>query len=123
MDLISLTGNRVLIKLDHVESKPKDDSGIIVPLFEQAETDGGRPDFKVSNRQYLPKGEIVAISPAASKMYQEEGTPLVPGDRVYVSIAALSNAFHFYPERDNLVIPFDGHVLLQPNLIEAHVNN
>lgn len=116
-----LLGDRVLVKLDSLETHSETDNGIVIPLYEQYETDGGRPAAKLSNKKYLSKGEVIDFSPLAAKKLEEQETPITKHQRVYVNINAVSPNYQFFPKRDSLVIDFDGYILIPYTLIEAYV--
>lgn len=111
-----LLNSNVLVLLDKKETH--DESNIIVPLYEAFTTDGGRPSAEISNKQYLLKGVVVDSSLSALNKLEEDGITLSKGDKVFVHPSAISQHFFYYPNRDNLVIDFDGHVLIPYTLIQ-----
>lgn len=118
----SLLGNRVLVRLDEQPSHTTTSTGIIIPEFTPTYTEGGRPKDELSTRTHLYQGTIVQISPLASAKLSEEGTPLSPGDRVFVSPLAHNSSYQFYSSRDSLTLLFEGLIAIPHNLIEAKIN-
>lgn len=115
MQNITLLGDRVIILLDKLEDHTTTDAGIVVPFFQNIESDGGRPDTKVSNLKYLSKGTIVAMSD-----YAKEKLPqLSPSTRVFVNPSAVSPSYQFFHKRNGLVEEFEGYIVVPHTLIEA----
>lgn len=115
---ITLLGDRILIQLDEHPDHTVTPSGIIQPKWVNIESDGGKPKVKPSNQKHIASGTILKMSLLAA-----EKVPLVPGDRVYVSPAAVSQSYHFLISRNNLVDDFDGVIAVPHPLIEAKINN
>ena len=122
MNNIELIGDRVWIKLDEAQDHTTTSTGILIPLNELTETDGGRITTRPSDKKHLLKGTVVALSPYASTKLNELSTTLLPNDRVYISKNALNSAYAFYPVRDALVIDFTGDICIPHTLIEAKIN-
>lgn len=119
---LTLTGDRVVVLLDKATDHTVTESGILVPLSELAETDGGRLTTRTSSQQYLMSGMVVGMSKFSSLKFEEQHTPVTTGDRVYLSKSAVSPAYQFFPERSNLVIDFTGYICVPHTLIEAKIN-
>lgn len=113
---MKLISQKVLIKLD--EQVEHTDTGILIPLYEKAQTDGDRPTVKLSNKKYLSQGTVVEVSSSALEHISKDAT-LKPGDRVYVNPQAVSPTYQYFTDRSKLVIDFDGHVLIPVQLIDA----
>lgn len=118
-----LLGDRILIQLDELPDHSVTPLGIHVPHFLNIETDGGRPDVKVSNLKHVPKGTILAMSPLAAKKLEEQASSLRPGDKVFVVSSAVSPSYQFFPTRDQIVQDFTGIICVPHSLIEAKLNN
>jgi len=123
MNNIELIGDRVWIKLDEAQDHTTTESGILIPLNELTETDGGRVTTRPSDKKHLLKGTVVALSAYAATKFKELETSLSPGDKVYISKNAINAAYAFYPIRNALVIDFTGDICIPHTLIEAKINN
>ena len=110
-----ITFNRVLVQLDKFDEQI---DGITIPLYERGTTDGGQPTAVISNQKFLSKGTVIEVSPSANTQLEADNITLKPGDRVFVSQTAMSSTFQYFPKRNNLVIDFEGYMLLPVNLIE-----
>ncbi len=119
---LSLIGDRVVILLDKATDHTTTESGILIPLSELSETDGGRLTTRTSSQQYLMSGTVVGMSKFSSLKFEEQHTSITNGDRVYLSKSAVSPAYQFFPERSNLVIDFTGYICVPHTLIEAKIN-
>ena len=119
---ITLFGDRVLIQLDKSEEHTTLSSGLTIPLYENYETDGGRPGAKASDKKFLSQGTVVALSQSASKKLEENNSPLNIGDKVFVTQNAVSPQYQFFPDRSNLFIQFEGLISIPHVLIEAKIN-
>lgn len=117
-----LTGDRVLIQLDKHPEHTTTKSGIVTPLFENIESDGGRPMAIASNKKYLHSGTVLDASPYALSKLTEYSTPLQIGDKVYVNAGAVSQSYHFAINRDSLVYDFDGIISIPHTLLEAIIS-
>lgn len=115
---LTLLGDRVVVQLDELADHTITDAGIVVPLFQNIESDGGRPDTKVSNLKYLPKGTIVNISQFAKERLPE----LNIGDRVFVVPSVVAPAYQFFSKRNGLVENFEGTISIPHTYIEAKIN-
>lgn len=119
---IELIGDRIWVKLDEAEDHTTTESGILIPLNELTETDGGRVTTRPSDKKHLSKGTIVAIAPYAARKLADLDASLSPGDKVYISKMAITASYQFYPKRDALVIDFSGDICIPHTLIEAKIN-
>lgn len=116
---LQLTGDRILIQLDKHPEHTITKSGIVTPLFENIESDGGRPMAIASNKKYLHSGTVLDASPYAYSKLQELSTPVKSGDKVYINSGAVSQSYHFALNRDSLVYDFDGIISIPHTLLEA----
>lgn len=119
-EYLKLLGDRVWVKLDEAVSHTETDSGIIIPLNELTETDGGRITTRPSNRKYFSSGTIVAISDKASELLSNS---VKPGDKIYVNDRVVNKDYQFFPDRSKLVQDFKGHILISANYVEAKIND
>lgn len=117
---LTLLGDRVWIKLDEAVSHTETDSGIIIPLNELTETDGGRITTRPSNRKYFSSGTVVALSDKSSEMLSHS---IKVGDRVYVNDRVVNKDYQFFPDRTKLVQEFKGDILISANYIEVKIND
>lgn len=118
---LTLLGDRVIVLLDFEEEETTTSSGIILPLTEIQETDGGKLKTRPALKRHLSQGTVLNISSLATEKFKEEGIPLNSATKVYVSPSALNQSFHFYPNRTQLVNTFNGFICVPHNLIEAKV--
>jgi len=107
-------GDRVWVKLDKATDHTTTKSGIVIPLSELTETDGGRITTRPSGRTHLSQGTVMGISKLAST-----NTGIKVGDRVYVAERVVTRDYQFFPSRDQLVQEFDGDILISYNYIET----
>jgi co-chaperonin GroES (HSP10) len=114
---LELLGDRVIVLLDKAEDHTTTDGGVIIPLFENAETDGGRPTSKLSMKRYLSVGTVLAISATA----QEKIPTISVGDRVYVTPSSASSNYQFLPDRTQLVEDWSGMISISHVLVEAKI--
>lgn len=118
VDNIVLLGSKVLIQLEEAKSHTETDTGLVIPLFENDTSDGGRPITKISAKKYLSKGTIINMSPKAKDEYPE----LNIGDTVFVSAQVASPQYQFFLNRDQLVLDWTGVIIVNPIQIEAKIN-
>lgn len=116
---LELLGDRVIVLLDKAEDHTTTESGLIIPLFENAETDGGRPASKLSMKRYLSTGTILGLSQTA----QEKLPTIKVGDKVYVTPTAATPQYQFLPDRTQLVEDWSGLIVISHVLIEAKIKN
>jgi co-chaperonin GroES (HSP10) len=114
---LELLGDRVIILLDKAEDHTVTESGLIIPLFENAESDGGKPISKLSLKRYLSVGTVLALSATA----QEKLPTINVGDRVYVTPSSASPNYQFLPDRSQLVEDWTGMISVSHILIEAKI--
>lgn len=123
MNKIDLIGDRIWIKLDEATEHTTTESGILIPLNELTETDGGRVSTRPSSKKHLLKGTIIQMSNFAAKKLTELDTTLKEGDKVYVSKNVAHAGYEFDAKRNALVVDFTGDICIPHNLIEAKINN
>lgn len=116
---LELLGDRVIVLLDKAEDHTVTEGGLIIPLFENAESDGGRPISKLSLKRYLSIGTILAMSPTA----QEKLPTVKVNDRVYVTPSSASPNYQFLPDRTQLVEDWNGMISISHVLIEAKIKD
>lgn len=114
---LEILGDRVVIKLDEAADHTVTEGGIIVSLFEEGVTEGGRPDPRISKKRFLPKGEVVNISAQA----QEKLPTVKVGDQVYITARAATPDYQFLPDRSQLVEDWTGLVSVSHVLVEAKI--
>jgi len=110
---ITLFGDRILVQLDQVTDTVTE-HGIIVPLFENYETDGGKPSSKISSKKYSSVGTVLKIS-------NNSPLQLAEGTKVYVNPSSSNQQFQFYLDRTKLVQDFEGLICIPHTLIEATI--
>ncbi len=115
---LTLLGDRVIILLDKAQDHTKTEHGILIPLNELAETDGGKITTRTSSKMYLSKGTVLSLSATSKEKLPE----LNVNDRVYVTETANSPSYQFFPNRDRLVQDFEGYICIPHVLIEAKIN-
>lgn len=115
----------VLINLHPYPTDQITESGIIVPAFDNYETDGGKPATKIKEDVYSPIGQIEQISIAAQKEIDDSGMDLKVGDWILIQGQAKASFNWFVISADTPVANFDGKLLIHPNQILAklEINN
>lgn len=116
---MKLLNEKVLIKLDEHKEHTSTPTDLLVPLYDNIETDGGRPGVKISAKKYLSQGTVVDISKSAATLLDKDGITVTPGTRVFVNTNAVSPSYQYFTNRDSLVINFDGHILIPVVLIDS----
>lgn len=119
---LTLLGDRVLIRLDEQPDHTTTSSGVIIPEFIPSYTEGGRPKDELSTRSHLYQGTVLQLSPLAASRLSEEGTPLSPDDRVFLSTMCHNPSYQFFSNRDSLTLQFEGLIAVPHSLIEAKIN-
>lgn len=111
---IKLLGDRTLLKLDKAEVLPTLPSGLVNPLFEDYQTDGGMKTSRISNNKWLTVGTVLATN----------HPDLSVGDTVTVLRSVLGSADqYFFPlDRTQLALSFDGTVLVPNSMLESKIN-
>lgn len=117
---LQLLGDRIIVLLDTAEDTTTE-SGIIIPLNELQETDGGKLKTRPSAKRHLSQGTILAIGDQARATIKEKQLDINLNDRVYVTQQALTNSFNFFPDRTKLVQDFKGFIAIPLSLIEAKI--
>lgn len=110
----------VLIKLFKFESM-KTKAGLVDPLFEAYETEGGKFASKLSDKIYQSRGVVVAISPSAAKYINDSwaGVSLDVGDVVLVAPQVVNRESEFLINRELPVTGNKGFIAVHPNSIDA----
>jgi co-chaperonin GroES (HSP10) len=109
---IKLLGANLVIKLDQAKEHTKTDAGILIPLQEVYETDGGKIATRTSSKNYLSRGEVIHIGDKVT-------IPVNVGDKVYVVKHAVNPAYEFFEKRDSLVQDPSGLICIPEGMIEA----
>lgn len=121
----TLLGPRgVLIQLDKLKSATTKESGILVPSYENYETEGGRPAAKLNHEVYSLLGTITQLSHKAKEIAALDGYQLTTGARVvvYASAKVPNNWFVDPSKLENPVNDFDGSLLIHPSQIQCILN-
>lgn len=124
MDIISnyeFYGPRgVLLKLEKFKDEITiNEAGVHIPLYENFESDNGRPDSKIKVEDYSCIGEILYISKASQKMMEDEGMEYKVGDRVAIFRNQKTPFNQFLVDKTNQVEKFEGYMLITPQMIEC----
>jgi len=121
LDNHKIVGSRgVLIKLDAYTSPIEiDEDGIYTPLYENYETDGGRPASKFRIEEYSPIGTILQISEKAQELLQEEKMDLKVGDRVTIFKSQRIGFNEFIEDRTKPIEVFKGYLTVHPSAIQS----
>lgn len=120
MEELQLIGDRILVQLDEQVDHEVTEAGLINPLTELEQTDGGRYNSKISSRRFVAAGIIKKISDFSAKKLEELGVEIKEGDRVYVDHRAASEQYAFFIKR-GLVKTFSGLVSIPHVYIEAKI--
>jgi len=114
----------VLIKLEEFQNKESiNAAGVYVPLFENYETDGGRPASKIKDENFSYIGEVIQISEKAKDILAEEKIDIKVGDRVSIHRNQKVQFNHFFPENNAPVMDFSGYILIDPSGIQSKIKN
>lgn len=121
---IELLGDRILVLLDNAQDHTTTSSGLIVPLNDIVETDGGRLKTETSKRKHLTSGTVVLIAEQAASKLQDTKSNIKVGDKVYVTEMVGKNvsSYQFFVDRSKLVQDFSGLVCIPHIMIEAKIN-
>lgn len=117
-----LIGDRILIKLDEARDHTVTESGLVIPLQQLAESDGGRVVSEISKQKHLPQGTIMKMGPLAAKKLEEVMADVTVGDKVFISTQVFnSKSYEFSTDRSQLLREFDGYICIPHVLIEAKI--
>lgn len=112
----------ILIKLEEFEEKiQKNEAGVYTPLFENYETDGGRPDVKIRIDEFSTIGEIIQISEKAESLLKDELMDLKVGDRVAIYRNHKNPVNEFLVDRSKPVEEFQGYMTIVPAMIQSKI--
>ncbi len=123
MEKLKLLGDRVVIALHKQEEHTTTSTGIIVPLSEITQTDGGKIASITSSKKYLSKGTVIQVSELAASKLMESNITLSPGDVVYLSENGASPQYKFSYNRDTLVQEDEGYRCVPHIIIEGVITN
>lgn len=116
-DKFILLGDRILVQLDKAEDHTVTDSGLIVPLMENAQTDGGKEISRISPRKWLQQGTVVGMS----EVSKEKLPDIQVNDRVMITSTAANANYQFFLDRSNLALEWTGIICIPHPLIEAKI--
>lgn len=112
----------ILIELEKFEEEvPVNEKGLIVPEFQNFQTESGRIDSNVKGRKFKSKGTIVQISAKAQDILDEEKMGLKVGDKVAIFENSLHESAWFVINRDVPTRAPEGYIRVHPNNIEAKI--
>lgn len=110
---IKLLGDRTMIRLQQATDQTVLPSGLVNPVFENYETDGGKASSRISNKHYLTIGVVLVTTSPDLKV----------GDTVTVMPSSANRNYFFPLDRSQLQPPFDGTILVPNSHIECKINN
>jgi len=114
----------VLIKLQEIEEDYEtNDLGVIIPLYENYESDGGRPAARIKEDTYSSVGEVIQISEKAKQIMAEELMNYKVGDLVSISAQQKHPSNQFLVDKDKVVANFSGYLILHPSMIQSKIIN
>ena len=108
----------VLIQLIKYPELNGSDS-LIIPVYENYETDGGKPAARIKEEVYAPIGEILQISDTVKKQFEEESIDLKVGDHVLIQNSAKVSYNWFVISPNHPIADFDGKLVIHHNNIIA----
>lgn len=120
-----VVGSRgILIKLEPYKNPTSiTDEGILIPLYENYETDGGRPDSRIKENEFSLIGKILQISLKSQEILEREKMDLKIGDYVGISPMHMHQSNWFLVERDTPVSKFTGYLRIDPTMIDSKIIN
>ena len=112
----------ILIKLEEFEEKiQKNEAGVIQPLFENYETDGGKWDSKIRIDNYSSIGKVLQISSKAQDLLTEEQMDIKIGDKIAIYLSHKNPANQFLVDRSKPVEEFQGYMTIAPAMIQSKI--
>jgi hypothetical protein len=111
----------ILIKLFKVEAETVSKHGFKSVAFEAGYTDGGKPEAKKSKVQYQSRGEVIQMTPSATKYFEEIDNGYVPkeGDILLIEPGAVSGRKEYIIEREKPVAGNKGYVLIHAAEVQS----
>lgn len=117
----------ILIQLVPYKSETtQTEEGIIIPLYERYETDGGRPASRIKEDKLSTIGKVLQISAIAREVLDNDKIKLNIGDYVSISEQHKNSTNQFIIDKDIPVVmeqDFEGYLRIFPNMIESILIN
>lgn len=113
----------VLIELLPYKSETVNEAGVYIPLYENYETDGGRPAARIKVDNYSTIGKVIQISKKAQELLDEDKMDIEVGDVVSIYLNAKNPSNQFLIERETPVVDFNGYLAVHPNTIQSKIIN
>lgn len=96
--------------------------GIIIPLYENYETEGGRPASRIkSEDKYSTIGEVLQISDKAQLILNEEKMDIKVGDYISIPLVHKHPSNQFLLSKNDSVSEFEGYLTIYPNMVQAKI--
>lgn len=112
----------VLIQLiPFLSSTTKTQAGLIIPKYKDHETDGGRFVAAMEDPKWTTVGRVLQISAKAQQILDDEKMDIVVGDIISVKPSAKQVYNWFIDDKFSTVAPWEGKLLVNPNVIEAKI--
>lgn len=119
-----ILGPKILIKLiPYKESISTNEAGILIPLYENYETDGGRPAARIKEDEYSCVGKVIQIPKAAKDYLDSEKMEVSVGDMITISHNQKHPSNQFLVNKDVQVQEFEGYLIIHPSLIQSKIIN
>lgn len=116
----------ILIKLfPYPTDSTINSAGIIVPLYENYESDGGRPASRITTENFSNIGEVIQISSKAQQYLEEEKMDIKVGDIVSIGREHKHPSNQFLPKNVQTQHPsdYEGYMIVHFNAIQSKIKN
>ena len=115
------TGERILVRMfKYPTPYTMTESGIEIPKFKNAQSDGGKEVSVRDEFSYMTKALVIKVPELATlKAKSVLGYPLKEGDIIQISPRAMTPDYQYTVDKDNPVSKFDGYLLLNMMLVES----
>ena len=111
----------ILIKLEeYPDQVTTNEAGVIIPIYENYETEGGRPASKITGSMFSNVGTILQISDMAVELLKQDKIDIKVGDRVSIHRNQQHPSNQFLPENMQ-VVDFVGYVLVSSSMIQSKI--
>jgi co-chaperonin GroES (HSP10) len=122
---IPLGRKGIVVLLDEVE-KPMEvnENGVVVPLYVDYESDGGRPVAKIETKEYKNIGTIVKISNKAQANIEEEMMDIKVGDKValYKNVVEHPSSILYFNTNSHMLVS-QGYLQVDVHSLQSKVIN
>lgn len=114
----------LLIKLMPYKSETINEAGVYIPLYENYETDGGRPAARIKTEEtFSTIARVEQISEKVQEILNEEKMDIQVGDYITIALQAKHPSNQFLVTREVPAVDFEGYLLVHPNTIQSKLIN